>query len=275
MKQPFAYFAQIESILSSSDIFTELQENNLYYYYFQKNNLYYIFIYGEIYIYNDLDFFLSYLTIIQELNRKKRKIRSLRGFFLYTLEIIGDKQNFQVLESNVGPQFWERVDDTIRQNKRNGLVNFLFPNRGLFQSNSTIDLETKYSELADELKKIQQLIAIEKPILGNTLQSTEKASKTRINDVLQDTMNNDSLIDQKYQMEPVFVSPKDLNENEKTQIIMTGFQLNTDRLITLKDYYEGQVNTNSLAKIRGYSIKYESIRRDQVYRKLKKAFHHH
>jgi len=39
--------------------------------------------------------------VIRELDSKQRKIRSLRGFFLYTLEIIENGKDYEILETNL------------------------------------------------------------------------------------------------------------------------------------------------------------------------------
>lgn len=88
MNVPFAYFVQLEPIKKSSNIFEELLTRKLYFYYFQIHSNYYFFLYGRKSSSNNLDFFRSAVKIIQELNSKKRQIRSIRGFILYGLEII-------------------------------------------------------------------------------------------------------------------------------------------------------------------------------------------
>ena len=57
-------------------------------------------------------------------------------------------------------------------------------------------------------------------------------------------------------------------EQEKIQIIQTGFQFQQQGKISLKKYYES-TNPNSLFQLKGYSIKYESIRRTKLYQQFK------
>lgn len=52
-------------------------------------------------------------------------------------------------------------------------------------------------------------------------------------------------------------------------ILKTGFQLQAEGNISLKKYSEGVSEANSLFQLRGYSIKYESIRRTKLYQTLK------
>jgi hypothetical protein len=57
-------------------------------------------------------------------------------------------------------------------------------------------------------------------------------------------------------------------EQERIEIIQRGFQLQAEGKISLKKYYEG-TKTDSLFQLKGYSIKYESIRRTKLYLSLK------
>jgi uncharacterized coiled-coil protein SlyX len=59
-----------------------------------------------------------------------------------------------------------------------------------------------------------------------------------------------------------------ISEQEKIEIIQTGFQLQAEGKISLKNYYES-IDPNSLFQSKGYSIKYESIRRTKLYQQLK------
>jgi hypothetical protein len=57
-------------------------------------------------------------------------------------------------------------------------------------------------------------------------------------------------------------------EKERIEIIQIGFRLNQEGKISLKKYYES-TEEYSLFHLKGYSIKYESIRRTKLYQKLK------
>ena len=65
-----------------------------------------------------------------------------------------------------------------------------------------------------------------------------------------------------------FIALGRISEQEKIEIIQRGFQLQAEGKISLKKYYES-TDPNSLVQSKGYSIKYESIRRTQLYKKLK------
>jgi hypothetical protein len=67
------------------------------------------------------------VQVVDQLNSRKREIRSIRGFILYALEIMETDKNYQILETNLEPFFWKNVKRVINQNKKNGLQDFLFP----------------------------------------------------------------------------------------------------------------------------------------------------
>ena len=69
-------------------------------------------------------------------------------------------------------------------------------------------------------------------------------------------------------VDDVWRSPGKISEQEKKEIIKTGFQFQAQRKISLKKYYEGR-GEYTLFQLRGYSIKYETIRRTQLYQQLK------
>ena len=65
-----------------------------------------------------------------------------------------------------------------------------------------------------------------------------------------------------------FLPLSQILEQERVEIIQTGFQLNQERKISLKNYYES-TDQNSLFQSKGYQIKYESIRRTKLYQQFK------
>ena len=65
-----------------------------------------------------------------------------------------------------------------------------------------------------------------------------------------------------------FITLGKISEEDKIEIIKLGFQLQNEGKISLKKYYEG-TETHSLFQLKGYSIKYESIRRTKLYHSLK------
>ena len=69
-------------------------------------------------------------------------------------------------------------------------------------------------------------------------------------------------------VDDVWRSPGKISEQEKIEIIQTGFQRQAEGKISLKKYYEG-TEIHSLFQSKGYSIKYETIRRTKLYQTLK------
>jgi hypothetical protein len=66
-----------------------------------------------------------------------------------------------------------------------------------------------------------------------------------------------------------FIPLGKISEEDKIQIIKTGFRLNqAEGKISLKKYYES-TDSNSLFQLKGYSIKYDSIRRIKLYQQFK------
>jgi hypothetical protein len=86
---------------------------------------------------------------------------------------------------------------------------------------------------------------------------------------LRDNPNeNISPIQDKAQKGLNFVTLGNLLEDEKIEIIQTGFQLQAEGKISLKKYYEG-TEKYSLFQSKKYKIKYESVRRTKLYQQLK------
>ena len=70
------------------------------------------------------------------------------------------------------------------------------------------------------------------------------------------------------QNEQNFITLSQILEEEKIEIIQTGFRFNQQGKLSLKEYYES-TQEHSLFQFKGYSIKYESIRRTKLYKQLK------
>jgi len=66
----------------------------------------------------------------------------------------------------------------------------------------------------------------------------------------------------------IFVTLGNISQQERVEIIKKGFQINQQGKISLKKYYEG-TQEYSLYQLKGYSIKYDSIRRTELYQSLK------
>ena len=101
--QPDAFFFEIQQIPDDSLIFDEIKNQQLFFSYFQVHQKYYLFLYSQKSI--DIDLIDESIHILEELDRKQRRIRSLRGFFLYALEIMNNEKDLQILKTNLKPSF--------------------------------------------------------------------------------------------------------------------------------------------------------------------------
>ena len=98
-----AFFFQTQQIPDSSSIFDQFKEEKIFFSYFQVDQNYHLFFYSQKDI--QIDFLYQSVELIEELDSKQRKIRSLRGFFLYGLEIIENGKDYEILETNLQPFF--------------------------------------------------------------------------------------------------------------------------------------------------------------------------
>ena len=118
------FFFQTQQIPDDTILLDEFKQQNIFYSYFQVDQNYYLFFYSQKSI--DIHFLSQFVDVIQELDSKQRKIRSLRGFFLYALEIIENAQDYEILSTNLQPFVWRKVKNIIRQNKKAAFQEFLF-----------------------------------------------------------------------------------------------------------------------------------------------------
>ena len=138
-----------------------------------------MFLYGKKFI--DIDFIHPFIAIIEELDTKQRKIRSLRGFFLYALEIIENPTNYEILTTNLQPSFWRKLKSILRQNKKIVLLQFLFgkdEDNRLLGEDSNPQGEEMIKTLQNQVDSLQQrVIHLENQTndLKNTLSVTLEA----------------------------------------------------------------------------------------------------
>jgi len=325
------FFFQTQPIPDSSSIFDQFNQQNIFFSYFQVDQNYYLFLYAQQSI--DINLLYQSVEVIQELDSKQRKIRSLRGFFLYVLEIMENGENYEILQTNLQPFFWKKVKNIIRQNKKAALQEFLFGAQESIPSTEIQnDLKDKIENLQNQVNFLQQKVihletllpnhkyplsdALEAPNdtkitqQGNSTMEVKKGpyfiqndskrstgsseirdSTSRGKDIESKNLSETSKIDfktpsqtQKYNIPsnqekglqepegllrlPNFITLGTLSEDHKIEIIQLGFQLQAEGKISLKKYYESK-DTNSLYQWKGYSIKYESIRRTKLYQQLK------
>ena len=70
-----AFFFQTQQIHDNSNIFDQLKNQQIFFSYFQVDRNYYLFLYAQKSI--DIHFLYQSIDVIQELDSKQRKIRSL------------------------------------------------------------------------------------------------------------------------------------------------------------------------------------------------------
>ena len=254
----------------NSLIFEELEKEELFFSYFQVDQKYYLFFYGQKSI--DIDLIDPFLNLIEELDRKERRIRSLRGFFLYALEIMANGKDLEILRTNLKPSFWRNLKSLLRQNKKSVLLKFLFGSQGsTLQTHLTKELEEKIQIFKNQIASLQErVIHLENQNLVmegklNMLSADDRRSKSH---TLKREQSDSTLKQNKAENESNFVTLSQISEKERIEIIKTGFQLQAEGRISLKKYSE-TTDPDSLFQLKGYSIKYESIRRTKLYHSLK------
>ena len=179
--QQDGFFFEIQEIPDNSIIFEELKKEELFFSYFQVDQKYYLFFYGQKFI--DIDFIDPFIHIIEELNTKQRKIRSLRGFFLYALEIMDSGKDLQILRTNLKPSFWRTLKTILRQNKKIVLLQFLF---GSQSSDTDItDIRTEFQSLKETIESLQNQVNS----LHQKLIELEKNQTLKIKKCLSELLN--------------------------------------------------------------------------------------
>jgi hypothetical protein len=146
-----AFFFQTQQIPDDTILFNEFKQQKIFFSYFQVDQKYYLFFYSQKSI--EIDFLSQSVDIIQELDSKQGKIRSLRSFFLYALEIMETGKDYEILDTNLKPFFWRKVKNIIRQNKKAALQEFLFGT-----TETKVDIEEKIQILETQVSSLQQKV---------------------------------------------------------------------------------------------------------------------
>jgi len=323
-----AFFYQIQPISDNSTVFEELTNQQLFFSYFQVDQKYYLFFYQQKSI--DIDRIEPLIHILDELDRKQRKIRSLRGFFRYVLEIMENGQDYQILKTNLQPSFWRKLKTILRQNKKIVLLQFLFGSQDSIAEPETQNhVNEKIEALQNQVNSLQErVLKLENQISRNEVPSLVQDQTTNLkgegsrtgfleasnseeydstlraekgpylggNDrkihfgvpegekvdsnpisapdgrpkiqPSQTQLANSSLNQTQAENKSNFLTFSQISEEEKIEIIKLGFQLQDQKKISLKKYYESTENY-SLFQLKGYSLKFESIRRTKLYQNLK------
>jgi hypothetical protein len=110
-------------------------------------------------------------------------------------------------------------------------------------------------------------------MVGTEPESLSEAFKMRLKPISEsqqyDTSSNQNqALKMDDKAHPNFVILSKISEEDKNEILQTGFRLNQEGKISLKKYYEG-TGEYSLFESKRYSIKYESIGRTKLYQQLK------
>lgn len=95
-----------------------------------------------------------------------------------------------------------------------------------------------------------------------------EASKSSLKTAERNEENNIPSNQRKAQNEHNFITLSKVSKEDKIEIIQTGFRLNQEGKISLKNYYENTAEY-SLFQLKGYSIKYESIRQTKDDKELR------
>jgi hypothetical protein len=265
------FFFQTQPIPDSSSSFDQFKQQNIFFSYFQVDQNYYLFLYAQQSI--DINLLYQSVEVIQELDSKQRKIRSLRGFFLYALEIMENGENYEILKTNLQPFFWRKVKNIIQQNKKAALQEFLFGKAEDYKSHSIGSipaLEEKIESLENQVNSLQErVIHLEKQNLEmkESINVLSEDSKSPLKKAQQMKEYNIASDQSKAQNHSNFITPGKISEEEQIEIIQREFQLRDEDKIPLKKYYES-TDSNSLFQLKGYKIKYEVIRKNNLYKKL-------
>ena len=154
-----AFFFQTQQIPDDTILFDELKEQKIFFSYFQVDRNYYLFLYAQKSI--DINLLYPSVEVIEELDSKQRKIRSLRGFFLYALKILENGGNYEILNTNLQSFFWKKVKNIIRQNKKAALQEFLFGSDsgiGYSYQGSNTQVEEIIKTLQNQVDSLQQKV---------------------------------------------------------------------------------------------------------------------
>lgn len=126
-KELNGFFFETRQISDNSIIFEELEKRELFFSYFQIDQKYYLFFYAEKS--TEIDFLYQFVDVFQELNSKKRQIRSLRAFFLYALEIMEVGNEIEILSANLQPFFGEKLKLLFGKIKKELFLSFYLDHR--------------------------------------------------------------------------------------------------------------------------------------------------
>lgn len=164
------------------------------------------------------------------------------------------------------------MKNIIRQNKKDGLLEFLFGkdenNKSLLEDSSTTfqEMDHKIQNLQNQINSLQQKVihletnlensnyalignidapdTIKSIQLGDSTSKYEKGLYSAENDSKRSEVRNPTyprnfITSEDTKVVDVWQSPGKISEEEQIEIIKTGFQRQTEGILSLKKYYEG------------------------------------
>jgi hypothetical protein len=155
--QEFIQLIQIQSI-SDKVLLKKLCKNldNLVYYsYFRIQTNYYFLTFSknklfEVLVSNLLD---RQTYILKNIITRERRLRSLRGFLNYVIELKNSKKEFEVLATNLQSDFWLDIEIILQSKNKSRLNEFLFSKTNVpqqlkdFKNPVITELKTNQNEL--------------------------------------------------------------------------------------------------------------------------------
>jgi hypothetical protein len=120
----------------------------------------------------------------------------------------------------------------------------------------------------NDTKFSQEEVSLTSERSNYTFKSEDSPQEVSYTSTEQSEEYNLSSDQSKAQNQPNFITLGKISEEEKIQIIKRGFELQAEGKISLTKYYES-TQEYSLFQLKGYSIKYEAIRKNILYKQLK------
>ena len=132
------------------------------------------------------------------------------------------------------------------------------------QDDSTLKLNIG-SYLHENHSKVNLEVKEPRNEISKTISEAKISTVTPLSHSQQENISSNQ---EKGLQEPNFITLGRIPEQERIEIIQRGFQLQAEGKISLKKYYES-IDSNSLFQLKGYSIKYESIRKTAIFKQFK------
>jgi len=212
--------------------------------------------------------FWRQLKKILEQNKKKVLLQFLFGSQQES-DVEEKIQNLETLVSSLQQKViqLEAKLMTVEQNSKYALSELLKASKDMktIQQGDYILKENNSSYLAENDSQVRDSTSWGKDMESKSFSEAPRSSLNTLSNNQQYNLSSNQEIAPNSLN---FITLGNLSEDEKIEIIQTGFQLQAQGKISLKKYYE-TTYPNSLFQLKGYNIKYESIRRTKLYQNLK------